>query len=117
MKFVITLAAALTLLVACTPAANSDVAGSRETVKTLYIGPERVPCTGVAEQECLQVKNAPAEDWSLLYTGIQGFEYEAGNFYVLRVRETEVANPPADGSSLALSLVEVLEQDARNKPD
>ncbi len=79
-----------------------------ETIKTLFVGPELVDCVGVAPQQCLQVRQSEADEWTLFYGQIVGFEYEPGYEYELRVSETEIENPPADASSLEVTLIEVV---------
>lgn len=80
--------------------------------KTLFVGPELVDCVGVAPQKCLQVRESESEDWTLFYGQIIGFEFEPGYAYELRVSETEIENPPADGSSIEVTLVEIVSQTA-----
>ena len=88
--------------------------GSAGETIFLEVGPETKPCTaGVARTQCLQVREVRydeagrksiAGDWQHFYTNIQGFEFERGYRTVLRVKRYPVANPPADGSSLAYVL-------------
>jgi heat shock protein HslJ len=85
---------------------------SEITEKIIYVNGRTVPCTGVAPQECWQIKESMKDDWTLLYHGIKGFKYEPGYVYKLRVREEIISNPPADGSSREWVLVEVLEKTA-----
>ena len=75
---------------------------------TLFVGPERVPCEGEGPQECYLVKETPEGEWELFYDQIEGFEWEPGYFYELRVNVYQVENPPAGGSSLRYELVEVV---------
>jgi hypothetical protein len=42
------------------------------------------------------------------YSGIEGFTFQWGHPVTLRVQVEQVANPPADGSSLRYTLVEVV---------
>lgn len=103
------------LIFATAPAGETEDevdADADGTIKTLFVGPELVDCVGVAPQQCLQVKENEADDWTLFYDQIEGFTHEPGFIYELRVQETTVENPPADASSLALSLVEVVSQTA-----
>lgn len=74
------------------------------------IGPELVDCVGVGPQKCMQIKEDPEADWQLFYSNIEGFDYEEGNVYVIQVLVEPVENPPADGSSLKYTLIEVIEQ-------
>ena len=98
------------LLTACTPTGGEVESGAMEgETKTLFVGPELVECTGVAPQQCLQVREDPNADYELFYNSIEGFTFEPGYEYELLVRVDTVANPPADGSSLQYTLVEVVE--------
>ena len=74
----------------------------------MFVGPEKVPCEGAGPMECLQVKYSPEDEWQLFYNTIEGFQWEPGFFYELRVNVYQVENPPADGSSLRYELVEVV---------
>jgi heat shock protein HslJ len=76
--------------------------------KTLYVGPEKVPCEGEGPMECYQVKETPDGEWQLFYNEIEGFEWELGYIYELRVNVYQVENPPAGGSSLRYELIEVV---------
>lgn len=81
---------------------------SAVTKKTLLVGPVTVECVGVAPQRCLQVKENPKDDYSLLYQDILGFTFVPGFEYELIVAESEVEDPPADASSIRLELVEIV---------
>lgn len=75
----------------------------------LNVAGQRAPCTGVAPTLCLQVRTQPGAAWELHYGEIEGFKWQSGTEYVIRVRELPVANPPADASSLRWVLQEVLD--------
>jgi hypothetical protein len=75
---------------------------------TLEVAPARVPCVGVGPRECLQVRSAGDAPWQLFYDHIEGFAFEPGYRYVLRVETHRVANPPADGSSRAYRLLSIV---------
>lgn len=49
-----------------------------------------------------------SDNWSAFYSQIVGFEYEVGYVYDLLVVETEILNPPTDGSIKAYQLKQVL---------
>ena len=89
------------------PEAVPAPATEGETI-TLYVGPNREPCTGVAPQLCLLVKENPEDEYSLFYSAIEGFEFEPGFEYELLVNKQTVPNPPADASSFRWTLVEVV---------
>jgi heat shock protein HslJ len=73
---------------------------------TLFVGPNREPCTGVAPQLCLLVKENPDDEYSLFYSNIEGFGFEPGFEYELLVNKQTVPNPPADASAFRWTLVE-----------
>jgi hypothetical protein len=84
--------------------------------KTLFVAPERKPCTGVGPMQCLQVRAAPELPWQYFYSEIEGFTHEAGYAYELRVLEQKVDDPPADGSSLRWRLVKVISRTPVGQP-
>jgi hypothetical protein len=80
-------------------------------METLYINSELLDCEGGAgPQKCMQIRRSPGEHWELFYDGIEGFEFEPGFTYELRVRATVVDDPPADASSQRYVLVEVVDK-------
>jgi heat shock protein HslJ len=76
--------------------------------RAMIVGPSRVICTGVGPQWCLQVKDSSDSDYQLFYSPIEGFDYQPGFEYELRVAVSEVENPPADASNLSYALIEVV---------
>lgn len=94
-------ALALFAMTQCTTTAGVSAADE----KTFIVGPETADCTGVAPMKCLQVKEKASENWTNFYTNIEGFVYEPGYEYVLKVKTEKIANPPADGSSIKYTLV------------
>ncbi len=91
------------------PAPEEDLeAGGR--IVTAWIGPELVDCVGVGPQKCMQVKTNPDDEYGLFYDQIEGFAYEEGYEYELRVLVEPVQDPPADASALIFTLVEVISQ-------
>lgn len=80
--------------------------------KIIWIGPQKVDCIGVGPQQCYQLKEKEDDDWTLFYDEIEGFMYQPGYTYRLKVWQEEIANPPADGSSWKYVLVEQLEKTA-----
>ena len=95
-------------IAACTaPDPSTETAPDAEMV-TLYVGPEKVDCVGVAPQECLLVRDSPDDEYEFFYSQINGFDYEPGYEYELLVQKTPVENPPADASSIEWTLIEVV---------
>jgi hypothetical protein len=105
---------ALATMTACMPPeSNESIESSEQTesqnqIVTLYVGPEQVDCVGVAPQQCLLVRESLEEDYSYFYSTIDGFNYEPGYAYELLVEKAPVEDPPADGSSIRWTLVEVV---------
>lgn len=62
-------------------------------------------------QMCLRVmdEDFPGEWRNLSMNAIEGFEYEIGHMYTIRVRRTILANPPADASSYTYRLLSIHE--------
>jgi hypothetical protein len=78
-----------------------------DTALTLDVAEARVLCMGVGPQFCLLVRSEPGAEYGLFYDWIEGFDYEPGYRYRLRVAQTKVEDPPADGSSFAYRLLRV----------
>lgn len=89
------------ILSQCKPMPNSTSGNE----KTFIVGPETADCTGVAPMKCLQVKEKESDSWENFYTNIEGFTYEPGYEYVLKVKTEKIENPPMDGSSIKYTLV------------
>jgi heat shock protein HslJ len=101
--------AALLLLVlaGCQPVQDTRASISAAREATFYVGPELVDCVGVAPMKCMLVKENPDGEYQFFYSQIEGFTFEPGYTYELRVRIEPVANAPADASSLKYTLIEV----------
>lgn len=89
-------------------AACSSGTAPQERILTFEVAATRVPCTGEGPMMCLQVREPGESAWRFFYDPIEGFTHEAGYRYTLRVARRSIANPPADGSSAAYRLVEML---------
>ena len=83
---------------------------SAETIRweTWYIDSKQVDCVGVAPQKCLLIKTDPNAEYEYFYDVIEGFEWQAGHEYELKVKITDIENPPADASSIRVELVEIV---------
>ncbi|WP_419812798.1 DUF4377 domain-containing protein [Bacterioplanoides sp.] len=101
----------ITFLVGCgsgSSSSGSDRSAQVEDTQTLFVDHHKSECTGVATYLCLRVRNSPDDEWRYFYSSIQGFEYQPGYNYQLKVAVEAVETPPADSSGRAYSLVEVL---------
>lgn len=106
-----TAAMLLFTLAACQPVQDTRMAAGAAREVTLYVGPELVDCVGVAPQKCMLVKENPEDEYQYFYSAIEGFEFEPGYTYELRVRVDPVANAPADASSLRYTLIEMVSKE------
>ena len=68
-------------------------------------------CVGEAGQLCLQMRDSNNQ-LTNFYDPIDGFTYEWGYQYRLRIRETAINNPPQDGSSIDYTLLEQIDRQA-----
>lgn len=83
-----------------------DNAG-RDVVE-VTVASELRDCSGVGRMQCMLVKFPGYQSWEYFYSPIEGFEYEPGYEYVLKVRKQKVENPPADASSVKYTLVKTV---------
>ncbi len=86
---------------------------SGESTVIYWVNSYRVDCVGVGPMKCLLVQKGEtieAGEWTNFYSEIEGFDYEPGFLYKLKVKEEPVENVPADASSVKYTLVEVLEK-------
>jgi heat shock protein HslJ len=103
---------ALFILLILSLSANScENSNDEQTTKTLYIGDHLIDCVGVGPQKCMLVKENSDDDFTNFYGAIEGFDYEEGYNYILKVGIETIKNPPADGSSLKYSLIKILEKE------
>ncbi|TKD08934.1 DUF4377 domain-containing protein [Polyangium fumosum] len=68
---------------------------------------------GNSHEGSRQVREADNKEWERFYGRIEGFPYEEGYAYELRVKREPVANPPADASSVKTRLVKIV---SKKKP-
>ena len=93
-----------------------DLQNPESLFSTLYVDSELSDCVGVAMQQCMLVRDNLDSSWKNFYDQIDGFEFQQGYTYKLKIQVTEVENPPADASSLKYSLVEILEKTPADDP-
>ena len=83
-----------------------------ENIETWWVNSAKVDCIGVGPMSCLQIQKGSEIDpavWSFFYSNIEGFDYEPGNIYQIKVKITDSETPvPADASSQTYELVEVV---------
>ncbi|MGD9507972.1 MAG: DUF4377 domain-containing protein [Geminicoccaceae bacterium] len=84
--------------------------------RMLEVDSRLVECAGVAQQQCMRVRDVGEEGWVVFHGRIEGFAYEPGYRYRLQVEEFPVENPPADASSVRTVLVEIVRKLAVEPP-
>lgn len=103
------LAAVLLALAGCGGSQNqqAESAPPGEVLeKTIVVGPVKVLCVDVGPRECFLIKESPRDPWRAYYSEIEGFYYEEGFFYQLRVAAVRRDNPPPDASAFTYRMLE-----------
>ena len=82
----------------------------------IWVNGSQVACEGVAPMQCLQIQLTDEIDdskWELVYSGIEGFDFEEGYIYQLKVTKEELKaeDAPADASTIKYTLVEQLSKE------
>nr|WP_269781582.1 DUF4377 domain-containing protein [Nocardia bovistercoris] len=78
------------------------------------VAPDTMTCTGVATKQCLQIRRSPNGAWELFYDTIEGFDFQPGYRYHLKVQQIPVRNPPADAAPVKWKLLTVVDKQPRN---
>ena len=79
--------------------------GVQGEVSEVVVGPELKDCVGVAPMKCMVV------DGLLFYDPIDGFDYEEGYEYRLRIEQFDAwpgQEPPQDAGKYGYRLIEVI---------
>lgn len=103
----IALAAILSASVSAMSMANATV--PEQDISFVYIAGKSQPCTGVAPQQCMQIRSSANEEWQNYYGNIEGFDFKNdGTESLLKIRKEKIKNPAADQSSEKWVLVDVV---------
>lgn len=104
---------AMPIMVTATPiAVTTTVAAPVAKQFVITVGPAKKACTGVAPMECLQVAKGLSRDYQNFYSSIEGFDYQAGYTYRLKVKVVNLDTLPADASHMKYTLVRVISKKA-----
>ena len=103
------LAAIMLFGIACRGSSSGEVRAVVDAggmVREVTVGPEWVDCVGVGPRQCMVV------DGSLFYDAIDGFDYEEGYRYRLRIEQYDAwpgqEEPPADAGRYGYRLIELI---------
>lgn len=83
-------------------------------LRKIIVADHKEECVGVGPQSCLLTKIAGQTNsqigWEYRYSAIEGFVYEPHYEYILLIKNTTVANPPMDASSIHSKLIKIIEK-------
>jgi hypothetical protein len=88
--------------------ACSDGSQTTTSEMTLLVGPQQTNCPSGPQGKCLQVKYSADSEWVNFGEVIQGFEWEPGYEYELRVKVTERRPKNYDFILRSFELIEVI---------
>ena len=85
--------------------------GRDEHIETLIIGPYRTECPSFSGSDCYLEFNEERQRWEFFYEGIQGFDFEPGYIYTLKVRLEDRGTEIQDVGRYAYHLVEIISKE------
>lgn len=68
---------------------------------------------GAGKMDCMSIykgENLENANWETFYGQIEGFEFEEGYLKKIKVSESKIDNPPADGATIQYTMVEELDK-------
>ncbi|WP_231372759.1 DUF4377 domain-containing protein [Aureivirga sp. CE67] len=91
---------------------SKDDDNNQDNAQTIDMRINHYQNTGISEGLSLTLlvqedDKIGSDNWTKFYNSIDGFDYQSGFIYNLKVKVQQVENPPQDGSSLKYSLLEV----------
>jgi hypothetical protein len=99
------------LLTGITPACRQEASAVFPQEVIMRVNYYRQRCQGEGTFDCLLVqqgKQTGSKSWDLFYDDIEGFAYEPGYIYTLRVKTEKIPDPPQDGSDRRYMLVKII---------
>ena len=81
---------------------------AQEAQKIIWVAHYKSDCVGAGPQKCYLIKDNMYDPWKTWHDDIERLDWEEGFAYEVVVSEVQVPNPPADGSSIKLRVVELL---------
>ena len=105
----------LSMAILFTNCSLNDKSGQDWSEKiNLYVSSELGEYTswGSAIYNGIKIKKNINDDWTIIpIGGIEGFSYEEGFSYLLRVEKIHIADPPADAPNIRYKLIKVLSKE------
>ncbi|MEI6312166.1 MAG: META domain-containing protein [Bacteroidota bacterium] len=77
-----------------------------------YVAPNQADCASNASKKCFLIKKNIDAAYSIFSSDIEGFYYEAGFEYIIRVQITAHENPPVGVPAATYKLIEILDKRA-----
>jgi uncharacterized membrane protein len=100
--------AAVVLAFVLLPIVGAPLGAQQENQKIIWVAHYKADCVGAGSQKCYLIKDNMYDPWKYWYDEIERLDWEEGFAYEVVVSEVQVPNPPADGSSIKLRVVELL---------
>ena len=97
------------LFIACLISVASCTSDDDVEIVTLKVNHYKQSGNALMPNQFLLVQEEAAidgDDWYFFYSGIEGFDYELGYVYTLKVEKEIIGNPMADGGSINYKLIE-----------
>ena len=80
---------------------------SRE--RTVFVGPQPIACMAMMPTQCMPTAPTAQGPWDYMFVwSIEGFDYQPGFLYELRIVDIPDPHPPADGPSVRHVLVRLV---------
>lgn len=86
-------------------------------MQDIVIGPELLPCYGLGPNLCMYVRPYGSPIWDYFDGEIEGFVFEPGFDYLIRVERTLLKNPPAGGSMFRFVLIDIIRKTPVSPPN
>lgn len=107
MRFLTKCISLLTLILLClTVGCNRG-----EHIETLIIGPYRTECPSFSGSDCYLEFNEENQGWHFFYDVIEGFDFEPGFIWTLKVRVVDIGTEIQDAGRYDYYLMEVISKE------
>lgn len=76
----------------------------------LYVAPRKAECTESADEYCYLVRTSTEGNWVMLNNAIDGFDYEPGFSYKIKVKKQHIKDPAVIGPRLKYTMTDLIEK-------